>query len=414
MKNVNAQCSGTASITWATGGGNYNLTGGGTIGSVGTLTLIDVTGANGVVNFKSGTYNIHDCVFRIAAGVKFNIGTAGTGQAIVNIDGSNTTSLQTIFTCCNSTWQGIYIDGSNNSPADELHFNTGSNLGSSYCPVSISNANYGVHSDNNAIVEVLNVDFTDNKKGVYAAFTGSSANNAYIAGCSFSYGGTTTTSIIYGVYISGYVDEMNGSNIEVLHQINSEVSLMSEYDFGTQDYTNLFDDITTLNSSIQPENDIEQSMKTLNSVLLSSFLSGVDTLTNNQVEELEIIASLCPAVYGDVVWRSRGILRATTGEVFSDISCGSSIKLQNKQLIVSAAVFPNPSDGSVNLSLLHAGDEVFDFILMSIDGSLKYQTNGFRNGSNELTISGLENGIYMYSLLGNLGHSLKGKIVVLK
>ncbi len=173
------------------------------------------------------------------------------------------------------------------------------------------------------------------------------------------------------------------------------------------------------NSSISPNNTIEQNHKTVNDIYLNTIAIGIDTATQSQLNTLFYVALQCPLIDGRAVFEARSLINyfLNTAIPFSDSACtGSqdnhrSIKFTNNDTTNNVRtstikVFPNPANTILNVELgLQKGE--IAFIYLYNDLGQQVQKTELKNVLTVVPINTLSSGIYYYKIIDDEGNLLK-------
>ncbi len=176
-----------------------------------------------------------------------------------------------------------------------------------------------------------------------------------------------------------------------------------------------------LNSSLDEIFLMELNSKTVRNIYINSFVSGVDTLTGRQYEDLYSIAIQCPLEGGKAVYEARALLNLLN-EGFIDYDSLCLVSSNNrmgdqemKEQYTIIALFPNPASSSVIISL---SGNIYESGMIEIFNDLGEKIEEVPIGSLythfDLSLEKVKSGIYNIVIRGQNGSFDSCKLVVIK
>ncbi len=178
----------------------------------------------------------------------------------------------------------------------------------------------------------------------------------------------------------------------------------------------------SINSSVSTANTVEQNQKDFNAIH-ATYLEGDSLVTAGQIEDLKIMAYLCPETNGLAVYQARGLMRNWDDSTEYYNECERTIPdianaevyqrllNDNKNNPVSAKpinLYPNPSNGKL---IVENSPENSIFELYDIVGRKVY-SNTLNGNATQLDISSFNNGTYIYRITQN-GKAVKEDKLIL-
>ena len=154
------------------------------------------------------------------------------------------------------------------------------------------------------------------------------------------------------------------------------------------------------------------------SVSMKIIISGKESITQEELDDLQRIAGLCPLEYGKVVYEAWGLLEILgikLDEITIENNCSNELQPRSadKNKSMQFAIYPNPTDGMIYLTI---GDNIADEMIIFNSMGEKITTKNVNTGKNNFVIdmSGFENGIYIYKLNKGNKEIFSGKLVLMK
>jgi hypothetical protein len=176
------------------------------------------------------------------------------------------------------------------------------------------------------------------------------------------------------------------------------------------------------NSLIIPQNQIEQNHKDVNTVLLNTYGSGIDSGTSNQISSLQSIATQCPVLGGTAVFKARTLLNAllNTSILYTDSCAGGSPGHRKTEKPIANAsmqtvmVYPNPASTLLSVQIqLQPGETVIICLYNNLGEEVKCEV--LKTNLSTVSITNLAEGIYYYRVIDNNGNLIKSdKIMVIR
>jgi hypothetical protein len=103
-----------------------------------------------------------------------------------------------------------------------------------------------------------------------------------------------------------YNDYQNGS-IGTIRNIELALATLYDYSGSEQDFITEYNNAVNINNSLVTTEGYELNVQTINNIDLKLLRWGVDSLSEAEKLELEIIANLCPFVGGSAVYKARSL-----------------------------------------------------------------------------------------------------------
>ncbi|MGZ3864765.1 MAG: T9SS type A sorting domain-containing protein, partial [Bacteroidia bacterium] len=188
------------------------------------------------------------------------------------------------------------------------------------------------------------------------------------------------------------------------------------------DSVNDFSAAQTSLNAVNPKNTIESNWKTVDNIIIKMHS---DSLGQNDISSLKNVAVQCPQSGGNIVWKARAILNnyygftadysgdcpEITGNPLAKTAKVSSIN--NTEKVQSVNLYPNPNNGNMTLDYTIKEDSRLE--ITDISGNLVSIYNLPVTGTSlQIKNEGLQNGIYLYRVIGADGIIKTGKIVLMK
>jgi hypothetical protein len=169
-----------------------------------------------------------------------------------------------------------------------------------------------------------------------------------------------------------------------------------------------------LSASISPQISIEMYVKQVLEIYRQRLSAGVDTFSQNQLQQLEEIAHLCPFTDGYGVYMARAILLDNGTELIYN-ACEFDLannrigfedaliveeKIMNDDENYFVSIYPNPNNGEMTLLYELPNSNNAQLLVHNTLGKLikQYELN---NKAQQLNINepSLENGLYYYTIM---------------
>lgn len=169
-----------------------------------------------------------------------------------------------------------------------------------------------------------------------------------------------------------------------------------------------------LNSTITPENIMEENQKTVNEIYFNTWAQGNYWFTSQDSSILFDIANQSPMDGGIAVYDARVMLQYYKDDAYS----GATAKVFQADTIQYddyGFLYPNPATNSVFYSLELNEGEKATFMIYDILGNLegKYNIKPDKN-TIEIDLNNFASGVYLYQLIINDEYKTSGKLCVTK
>jgi hypothetical protein len=176
---------------------------------------------------------------------------------------------------------------------------------------------------------------------------------------------------------------------------------------------------SAVNNGILDTSVIESNHKVFSGTFIST-LGLTDSLTQNQLNDITLIANQCPELGGGAVLKARSFLNwYYQANLEHSDSCTTNTRISEWMPgtgeNVSASIYPNPNNGTMTLSYMLPENAEAVFEIHDLTGRV-VSTHHLRGEENELLISesGFAGGIYFYVIkIGNTSWAT-GKLVIVK
>ena len=164
----------------------------------------------------------------------------------------------------------------------------------------------------------------------------------------------------------------------------------------------------------------EINEKTVNAIALQTVARGKAKFDDTQIATLRRIASQCPAEGGDAVFQARSMYAYVSEEQFDDARLCPQTREENFALTQRVAsvsdmfkILPNPVHNILTVSCpikkeINYKGEVFNSLGVSV------LTYNLINGSNEINLQDLPEGVYLVSIFENGRKVHSQKVIKLK
>ena len=172
----------------------------------------------------------------------------------------------------------------------------------------------------------------------------------------------------------------------------------------------------TINNSFVPQTLIEQNRKTVNSIYLNTWASGIYSLTSQDSATLLNIALQNPLTNGDAVYSARVMLRI---DAFNNMNNREgNFANDEKSLDIENSlvrIYPNPNNGNMTVEYTLDSDSTAVLQVFDITGK-KFAEYQLMSGQTAISISeaALKNGVYFYQLLINGELISTDKIIIIR
>ncbi len=185
----------------------------------------------------------------------------------------------------------------------------------------------------------------------------------------------------------------------------------------------------TANLQAYAADKIDSNIKTINTICLVQQLAGRD-LNAQEKQQLEQIAQLCPLTDGVAVYMARVILdpldtiRYTNScEIQSVTTNGNRLGLEtddedyNQELEEEAGfmLYPNPNDGRITVNYKLSATQLGNLVIMDMMGKVLYEQElSPKKAVEQLNLTHLSKGVYLYTIQVNGEPKQNGKLVIQK
>jgi hypothetical protein len=238
--------------------------------------------------------------------------------------------------------------------------------------------------------------------------------------------------ILDSFYLANMSDVIGGLNIieNLFTQINDS-SMMAD----TSAWNALLQNANTQNNNLANQVIFETNAKYINQKYLTVLQFGIDSLSEEDIEQIEMLANTCPYLGGNAVYRARSILGMLNPGIHYDdlVICNSqgvykngTSKLQNwlaslaelkeqklNRLNDELIIYPNPAHNELFLKSYLKEGETATFIIFDLTGEIQLEFAVDDYSLNmPLDISSLKNGLYLYSYRVTNGRVFYGKLIV--
>jgi hypothetical protein len=177
------------------------------------------------------------------------------------------------------------------------------------------------------------------------------------------------------------------------------------------------------NAAIQTSFSTELLQKQYNDLLFRTYARGNTNLTEAQIAGYTYLASQCPLINGDVVYRSRAVAQAYNDTLsYNDyIICQEagyelkSTRQSRKPEIkaIECSLSPNPATDRVRIHLSRIPSDLVSIVITNTQGQIVYQSSEMLN-SNLISISTKDwsEGFYIVSIQAGKSAIFDGKLVI--
>lgn len=226
-------------------------------------------------------------------------------------------------------------------------------------------------------------------------------------------------------------DNLNSLEVENLQSTNGNLRVniqsLTNYNSSAQDIIKAnrllsAEQVAQINGTVSPTVLIETNQKQVNDIYLNTFAKGIYQFTAVQLALLSSIAAQCPVSGGGAVYQARSLLfyvddNLVYDDHFTCLQEGIVLrKLRSSEnSFNNSYMYPNPT--SSKATLIYSLPEACKGILRiySTVGEIVMQQN--LNGKlhqSEISLDGLNQGIYYYKIYSNAEMISAGKISVIR
>ncbi len=171
-----------------------------------------------------------------------------------------------------------------------------------------------------------------------------------------------------------------------------------------------------------------QNQQTANEMILRKLINSKYVYNTADINTLTSIANQCPISGGDAVYQARVLLMTIENNVIEFVdNCnekpstrsesGVSITATNQITALSTyKLYPNPNDGNMIFEYSLSAQSTGMFVLYDITGRMinKYKLTEGQSNSLKISESGLDNGVYFYSVIIDNTVKAYSKLVIVK
>jgi hypothetical protein len=220
--------------------------------------------------------------------------------------------------------------------------------------------------------------------------------------------------------LSNYYNNVQNTDLARLYQIDKNMSIL--YDLDPLQYPiqwqAKYEEVSNLNNSLEADNVIVENQRWINNILLYLANHNLEDMESTTIEEVKTLASQCPYIAGDAVFKARNILAPYEANIrYDDLTiCNNQgvykggvneFDLENKSLFGESSphalegnlvkVYPNPNNGLLKIDYKTKEDGQLN--LYDISGRCIRVILLPRNTQHIVAdISELARGIYTYSI----------------
>jgi hypothetical protein len=186
----------------------------------------------------------------------------------------------------------------------------------------------------------------------------------------------------------------------------------------------------SLNQGMAEQNLFESNEKALNVLYLKYLAQGMESLNANELLEIESLASKCPYLDGQAVFKARTLYAMIAGPLtYNDLAICNNLgvykggvnwyELENAGLFNQPQVndgllqvFPNPGSDLVTFRLSGSNSELKSIRIFNITGQIVLEDNiSNQTGLRRLDIKNLPLGMYSYQCISTNGLAYSGKLI---
>ena len=203
---------------------------------------------------------------------------------------------------------------------------------------------------------------------------------------------------------SSYQSFYNAIDVSNIGQFARVNALMN-----TQDYSNA----EIYNTSIVPQNNIEQNRKAVNTIYLNTWAKRRFEFTSNEHADLEAIALQSPILGGDAVFSARVMLGITPPS-------STSVKRMNQNTTTAinsvGSIYPNPTKDMAYLDYsLTEGQTAYLYFYNTMGTPVKSFTLNSQSNHFEFSTKDFKTGLYFYRIVLNNNQLLESnKLIIIK
>jgi len=204
---------------------------------------------------------------------------------------------------------------------------------------------------------------------------------------------------------SSYQSFYNAIDLSNIGQFARVNALMN-----TQDYSNA----EIYNTSIIPQNNIEQNRKAVNTIYLNTWAKRRFEFTNNEHADLEAIALQSPILGGDAVFSARVMLGISTPSA-------NAVKRMNQNVTTTAissvgSIYPNPAKDMAYLDYsLIEGQTAYLYFYNTMGTPVKSFSLNSQSNRFEFSTKDFKTGLYFYRIILNNNQLLESnKLIIIK
>lgn len=160
-------------------------------------------------------------------------------------------------------------------------------------------------------------------------------------------------------------------------------------------------------NALVPENTIEQNEKVVAEIYYSTIAKGVYNYTEQQLEDLYLIASQCPFAGGEAVYQARTMIGLSGDQLMYDDQNNCALgfyKTDEEEKLPSANpleglqllnIYPNPATDKVRIEYLLSQDGILTIELHDMLGRIiSSQTANSRSNEAIVEVGHIANGLY--------------------
>jgi len=237
----------------------------------------------------------------------------------------------------------------------------------------------------------------------------------------------TSSAILNTFYL-----ERNADIVGQLNAIDRQISLLNDSTLRSspEQWMTTYNLARTMNHDLQGSLVFEQNAKYMNDLYLNTLLRGRDTLNEEQQQDIETLAFICPYIGGNAVFRARvlysmrhwgihyddlvicngqGVYKNGTSklqEQLNQLSNSTKAKILKDDEVI---IYPNPATKFITIACKNANEIVIQDLLGAKKLVSKLDINLVEN---KLNISSLPFGIYFYKIFRKDNSVYTGKLLI--
>jgi hypothetical protein len=242
--------------------------------------------------------------------------------------------------------------------------------------------------------------------------------------------------------LDSFYNANNAGIVGALYDIDKQISLLNDSSLRSTPVAWMvaYELARSMNNGLNGNEVFEQNAKYINDLYLNAILRGRDTLNAEQRDDVETLAYTCPYLGGNAVYRARllhgmwhwgihyddleicngqGVFKNGISKLQEQLNMLKNYKKYEqvkKNRIVNeneVIVYPNPADNEITVAYNIKSKEAATFILYDLLGRERIKTT-FYGLVNKATVnvSGLETGVYLYTLQKQDKTNFTGKLIV--